>query len=171
MLYKLNSRLVITTSRKPSQMTRTFSQFLNHFLNATYFNRGKASFTKVVNQTRQYDTSLLVVINQTKGNPSSINVYNLEDSTSEACFSIYVNVSLPRESNKINTVKEDLVLINKCESLKELCELLEPVDSNQKIRENCILLSDNENMNARFFDKNSEDTGFKVYIKGFKINK
>ena len=170
MLYKLNAPLFITTSRKPSQMTRTFSQFLNHFLNATYFNRGKSSFTKVVNQTRQHDTSFLVIVNQTKGNPSSINVYDIEKSTDESLFSIYVNVSLPKESNKINTVKEDLVLINKCESSEELCELLEPVDTHDKIRENCIVLSDNENMNARFFDKNAEDTGFKVYIKGFKIN-
>ena len=82
MLYKINSSIIISTSRKPSQITRRFAQFLKHYFNATYINRGKTSFTKVMNQAKQHENSILLIITETKGNPSNIDIYTLENDDS-----------------------------------------------------------------------------------------
>ncbi|MBE6485311.1 MAG: hypothetical protein E7Z85_00520 [Methanosphaera stadtmanae] len=173
MLFKINSKLVISTSRKPSQITRRFAQFLKHYFNGIYINRGKSSFSKVVNQSKQYENSTLIIITETKGNPSSVNIYDLEKDSENPKSSIYINVSLPQENNKINTNSDDIIIINKSADLEELfseCEIIKP---NEKIRENCIIIRDDEKefISASFIDKNCEDTKFKVYIKGFKSNK
>ena len=91
MIFTISSNLIITTSRKPSQITRRFAQFLKHYFNATYINRGKTSFNKIKNQVP--DESKLVIINETKGNPSSINVYDIGIDSENPLYSLYVNVS------------------------------------------------------------------------------
>ena len=172
MLFKINSKLVISTSRKPSQITRRFAQFLKHYFNGVYINRGKSSFSKVINQAKNYENSLLMIITETKGNPSSINIYDLEKDSQNPKTSIYINVSLPQENNKVNTVSEEIIFINKSATLEELFSDCEIIKSNEKIKENCIIIQDNENelISAKFIDKKGADTKFKVYIKGFKLN-
>lgn len=170
MLYKLSSDFNITTSRKPSQITRRFAQFLKHYFNTTYTNRGKTSFTKVINETRNNGKSILLVINETKGNPSSINIYNLEKSVEEAWINIYINISLPQENNTINTDSGSIILINKSRKLDELCDNFSQIKTSEKIRENCIIITDEENIRAEFIDKKGNNTKFKVFIKGFKVN-
>lgn len=171
MLFKINSKLVISTSRKPSQITRRFAQFLKHYFNAVYINRGKSSFVKIVNQAKSYDNSLLLVITETKGNPSSINIYKLEEDSENPVRSIYINVSIPSDNNKVNTNSEDIVFINKVKDFDDFfinCESIAPVN---KVHENCIVIRDDEKefISASFFDKKGEDTKYKVYIKGFKV--
>lgn len=172
MLYKVNSKLVISTSRKPTQITRRFAQFLKHYFNAVYINRGKSSFTKVVNQARSIDNSLLLIITETKGNPSSINVYDLNEDAENPRSSVYINVSLPQENHKVNTDSSELVFINKARDLDELFGNYESFKSNEKIRSNCIVIKDYDDglFSANFIDKKGLDTKFKVYIKGFKLN-
>lgn len=172
MLFKINSKLVISTSRKPSQITRRFAQFLKHYFNGVYINRGKASFSKVINQAKQYENSLLFIITETKGNPSSINIYNLEKDDENPQSSIYINVSLPQENNKINTLSDNIIIINKSSDLDELFSECEVIKSAEKIKENCVIIRDNEKefISASFIDKKGEDTKFKVYIKGFKLS-
>lgn len=171
MLYEVNSKLVISTSRKPTQITRRFAQFLKHYYNAVYINRGKSSFSKVVNQAKSYDDSLLLVITETKGNPSSINVYDLNDDAENPRSSIYINVSLPQENSKINTQSSDIVFINKTRKLDELFENYDSFKSKDKIKTNCVIFEDYEDdiTRASFIDKKGLDTNFKVYIKGFKL--
>lgn len=171
MLFKINSKLVISTSRKPSQITRRFAQFLKHYFNAIYINRGKSSFNKVVNQSKQYENSLLLIITETKGNPSSINIYNLEEDMENPVKSIYINVSLPQENNKINTNSNDIVFINKVKEFDEFFNSCETIHPDEKIKENCVIIRDDEKefVSASFIDKNGEDTKFKVYVKGFKV--
>lgn len=170
MLFKVNSKLVISTSRKPSQITRRFAQFLKHYFNGTYINRGKSSFSKVVNQAKQYENALLVIITETKGNPSSLNVYNLEKDSENPVSSLYLTVSLPQENNKVNTDSE-IIIINKSSDFEEFLSGCEVIKSDEKIKENCIVIQDDEKfVSASFFDKKGEDTNFKMYIKGFKIS-
>lgn len=172
MLYKINSKLVISTSRKPTQITRRFAQFLKHYFNAVYINRGKASFNKVVNQARNYENSLLIIITETKGNPSSINIYDLNSDAENPRSSIYINVSLPQENNKVLTNSSDIVCINKVRQLDELFHNYESFKSDEKIKNNCIVIEDYDDklFSAKFIDKKGLDTKFKVYIKGFKLN-
>ena len=172
MLYKIDSGLVISTSRKPSQITRRFAQFLKHYFNAVYINRGKSSFTKIVNQAKSYDNSLLLIITETKGNPSNINVYNLEKDSENPVRSIYVNVSLPFENNTVNTDSEDIVFINKVRDFDDFFNGCQKVNPDEKITRNCIVIRDDderEYSSACFIDKNGNDTRYKVYVKGFKV--
>lgn len=171
MLFKINSKLVISTSRKPSQITRRFAQFLKHYFDAVYINRGKSSFTKIINQARQYENSLLVIITETKGNPSSINIYDVEQDIENPMGSLYINVSLPQENSKINTNSNEICVINKVKDFDEFFQYSEAITVDEKIRKNCIIVRDDEKefISASFIDKNGENTKFKVYIKGFRI--
>lgn len=173
MLFKINSNIVISTSRKPSQITRRFVQFLKHYFNAVYINRGKSSFTKIVNQAKQYDDSLLLIITETKGNPSSINIYDLDKDSENPLKSIYINVSLPKVNDKVNTNSNEIIFINKVRELDELFSDCDVIKSKEKIKSNCIIIRDDEKefISASFIDKKGEDTKFKVYIKGFKVEK
>ena len=171
MLFKIDSNMVISTSRKPSQITRRFAQFLKHYFNAVYINRGKSSFNKIVNKAKQYDNSILLVITETKGNPSSINIYNLDKDSENPLRSIYITVSLPQENDKINTDSNDIIVVNKSGEIDELFSGCEVIKTYEKIKSNCIIVRDDEKefVSARFIDKKGEDTKFKVYIKGFKV--
>ncbi len=173
MIFRIDSDLIITTSRKPSQKTRRFAQFLKHYFNFMYINRGKTSFNKIVNQVKQENVNKLLVITETKGNPSSINIYNTED-YENPIFSIYLNVSLPQNNSKINVDSENIFIINKAKSLNEINELFIPLKSQEKIKNNCIITRDYDKNDSiasvTFIDKKGEDTKYKVYIKGFKIN-
>lgn len=171
MLFKINSKLVISTSRKPSQITRRFAQFLKHYFDAVYINRGKSSFTKIINQAKQYENSLLVIITETKGNPSSINIYDVEQDIENPMGSLYINVSLPQENSKINTNSNEICVINKVKDFDEFFQYSEAITVDEKIRKNCIIVRDDEKefISASFIDKNGENTKFKVYIKGFRI--
>lgn len=171
MLYNVNYKFVISTSRKPTQITRRFAQFLKHYFNAVYINRGKSSFSKIVNQAKSYENSLLLVITETKGNPSSVNVYDLGVDAENPCCSIYINVSLPQENSSVNTDSSAIVLINKARGLDDLFVDMSSFKSGEKIRSNCIVIRDYEdNMySADFIDKKGLDTDYRVYIKGFKL--
>lgn len=171
MLYKVDSKLVISTSRKPTQITRRFAQFLKHYFDAVYINRGKSSFSKIVNQARNYDNSLLLVITETKGNPSSINVYDLDEDVMNPRSSVYINISLPQENNRVNTNSSDIVFVNKAGGLDDLFKYHEGFKSYERIKSNCIVIEDFEDelFIARFIDNKGLDTKFKVYIKGFKL--
>ena len=171
MLFKINSKLVISTSRKPSQITRRFAQFLKHYFNATYINRGKSSFSKVTNQAKQYENALLIIITETKGNPSSLNIYNLEKDSENPVRSLYLTVSLPQENAKVNT-NDEIIIINKSGEFEEFLSECEVIKSYEKIKENCIIIQDDEDViSASFYDKKGKDTDFKIYVKGFKISK
>ncbi|WP_455645145.1 hypothetical protein [Methanosphaera sp.] len=175
MIFTIKSNLIITTSRKPSQITRRFAQFLKHYFNAVYINRGKSSFKKVVNQANK-ENSRLLVITETKGNPSSINIYNVEEDIENPEISIYITVSLAKHNDKINVNHENIIFINKAKSMDELNNLFTPFKPEEKVKNNCVIIRDvNEDNNKNkavitFFDKKGLDTKYKIYVTGYKIS-
>ena len=78
---------------------------------------------------------------------------------------------MPKTNSKINTDGESIVIINKAHNLEELFLDCENIKVDEKIKNNCIIIKDNENEYASvsFIDKKGNDTKFKVYVKGFKI--
>ena len=174
MILKLNSNLIITTSRKPSQNTRRFAQFLKHYFNCPYLNRGKQSFNKMINLSKEYNDSLLLVITETKGNPSNIDVYDTDKDSENPLYKLYINVSLPKENKRINVNNEEILFINKTNQLKSLNELFTEIKVNERIKNNCIvILDDDKNDNLAkivFMDKNGENTNYSIYLKGLKDN-
>ncbi len=61
---------VVTTSRKPSPRTRTFSRDLARAIGGVYFTRGKANLQEVFSLDEK-----VVMVKERRGNPSLIEVY------------------------------------------------------------------------------------------------
>ena len=172
MIYAIKSNLIISTSRKPSQITRRFAQFIKHYFNATYINRGKMSFRKVINASKLEDDALLLIITETKGNPSSIDIYDTRKDDENPIANLYFNISLPSQNSRINVNCEEIFFVNKSRSLDELFEKFTKIDTKEYIDKNCIIVRDDEENLASitFIDKNGNDCKYKIYLKGFNLS-
>lgn len=84
--------MLITSSRKPSNGTRTLCKHLATFFNCEYINRGKMGMGEVLNLA--HDNSLLVV-GEFHGNPGSLAIY---DGNGICLLSIHMTVSYPDNS-------------------------------------------------------------------------
>ncbi len=67
--------ILVTTSRKPSPRTRSFSRDVARALGASYFTRGKANLETVFSMVPEEDDRL-VMIKERRGNPSLIEIYH-----------------------------------------------------------------------------------------------
>lgn len=172
MIYALESKVIITTSRKPSQITRRFAQFIKHYFNATYINRGKMSFKKVINNAKQENNSILLILTETKGNPSNLDIYDVKKDEENPILNLNFNISLPPNNNRINVDSNNILFINKSNSLNEIFELFTKIDIKEHIDKNCIIIQDDdENLaNILFIDKDGKNTQYKIYLKGFNMN-
>jgi U3 small nucleolar ribonucleoprotein protein IMP4 len=173
MLYTIESKLIITTSRKPSQITRRFAQFIKHYFGASYINRGKMSFSKVIFKAKEEENTLLLILNETKGNPSSIDVYNVSVDDENPFLNLNFTISLPSSNNRINTDINNIFFINKNNKLDDLFDLFVSVDVDEHIDNNCVVVKSSEDNLADiiFIDRNANDTRYKIFLKGFNINK
>ncbi|WP_423793103.1 ribosomal biogenesis protein [Methanocaldococcus indicus] len=81
--------MIITTSRKPSQRTRSFARDLERVLNIPYVQRGKLSLKELF----EIDNNILL-IGEFRGNPGSLVFYNLEK---DKKLSSFITVKLQRE--------------------------------------------------------------------------
>ena len=71
--------ILITTSRKPGRKTRTFSRDLQRALpNSLYINRGKGSIEDIVELALAQGFMRILIVGETKGNPSLIRTLELE---------------------------------------------------------------------------------------------
>lgn len=174
MIFQINNNINITTSRKPSQKTRRLAQFLKHYFNFNYINRGKTSLSKLKNQTQTDNKHILIIINETKGNPSSINIYDLNLVEDEPVYSLYINVSLPENNTKINVNSKEIYILNKAKSMRAFNELFKEVKPEEKLKTNIVTVLDykeNDNIaKVEFIDKHANTLKYKLYIKSFKIN-
>ncbi|MCD7781933.1 MAG: hypothetical protein LUG89_04505 [Methanosphaera sp.] len=172
MLFKIDSNLLITTSRKPSQKTRQLAQFIKHFFSITYVNRGKTSFNKIITKAQQDNYNYLLVITETKGNPSSIKIYDINTNMDDAICEIYCNASLPKEKVHVN-IDSDITIINKSSELSKFNEYFDEFKPDEKIKSSCVVIKDyTENNNigmVNFIDKNENILNVKLYIKGYNI--
>jgi hypothetical protein len=71
--------ILITTSRKPGRKTRTFSRDLQRALpDSVYINRGKGSIEDVVELALARGYTRILIVGETKGNPSIIRTLELD---------------------------------------------------------------------------------------------
>lgn len=110
---------MITTSRKPSQKTRSFGRALERVLPAQYINRGKMSLREVYLKAKQLRFNKVVVISERNGNPSRLDFYENGD---EAEIYLLISTDLSPPLGKVDT--GDLGI--QCE-LSSLAALLLPV--------------------------------------------
>jgi len=69
------SQLFVTTSRKPSVLTRKLAKALAGLLGAETENRGKRSFGEVVERAETQGRTRIIAIYEKKGNPESLNFF------------------------------------------------------------------------------------------------
>ncbi len=81
--------MIITTSRKPSQRTRSFVRDLERTLNLPYVQRGKLSLKELF----EIDKHILL-IGEFKANPGTLIVYDVENNRK---LSSFISVKLQRE--------------------------------------------------------------------------
>ncbi|MBR9707648.1 MAG: hypothetical protein GOV15_04395 [Candidatus Diapherotrites archaeon] len=92
--------VLLTTSRKPSNRTRTFSKEFSRFLpDGVYVSRGKLSIEGVIEKARDLGKQRVAVIFERFGNPSKILFISVtEDSWDRLSTLLLRGVSLSRES-------------------------------------------------------------------------
>lgn len=67
-------KIFLTTSRRPSRRTRSFSKDLAFIVKALRFNRGKSSIEGLISKLGEDDK--LIIIDTKKGNPSRLRIYS-----------------------------------------------------------------------------------------------
>ncbi len=92
------SGIVISTSRKPSQRTRSLCKELQILLpSALYVQRGKSNFEELLRASEQVEARLLLVVGERDGNPGSLDLYSVENAEEPVLSFEIEGVRLARE--------------------------------------------------------------------------
>ncbi|MDZ4172394.1 MAG: ribosomal biogenesis protein [Methanobacteriaceae archaeon] len=158
--------MLITTSRKPSKRTRSFCKYLNRIFDSEYVNRGKMSMRDVILKLVASNYSYAVLVYEYNGNPSKITIFNKEGNE---LLSMTINIALPEE--RINIKKDQLSF--KCD-IDEMAVLEDVLISENNLDEESNLICIKESSNdykavLEVFDNKSFCTGFKIFVKTFKL--
>jgi len=166
--------MLITTSRKPSQRTRTFARSLERALSANYVNRGKMSLRDVLLKSSELDSGRIVIISEMKANPSRIEILNRDG---DSLLSADVTVSTSSSSFKIE--KDKLRLRCEKEDLKEKLVIILEIPPEVETRSEASAVSDeapNSNLlwikkgkkkskaMVEFYDHKGHETGPTIYV-------
>lgn len=103
--------MILTTSRKPSQRTRSFARDLERTLNIPYVQRGKLSLKEIF----EIDKHVLL-IGEFKANPGTLVVYDVEN---EKRLSSFISVKLQREICGEKIYNDDGIRIKISRELKD----------------------------------------------------
>ena len=158
--------MLISTSRKPSQKTRTFCKNFQHAFGFEYVNRGKSSLRELLIKASQLGHDSLVLVYQIKGNPSKLTFYNLKG---EETLALLVSVSTTNE--RLHIKPEDLKIKCGVEELDCLAEILgfeltkDPLESNY-VRISYADYDDEKNFAIIYFvNKKGEQIGLRINVK------
>ncbi|MDI9624784.1 MAG: ribosomal biosynthesis protein [Methanothermobacter sp.] len=86
--------MLLTTSRKPSQRTRSFCQKLKRSMGCPYINRGKMNIQEILQKTIEHGESTLAIVSEKHGNPSKITFYNTRG---QQIGYMTINVAIPKK--------------------------------------------------------------------------
>ncbi len=158
--------MLISTSRKPSQKTRTFCKNFQHAFGFEYVNRGKSSLRDLLIKTSQLGHKSLVLVYQIKGNPSKLTFYNL-DGEEELALLVSVNIT----NERLHIKPENLKIKCAVKELECLSEILgfelttESLDSNY-VRISYADYDDEKNFAMIYFvNKKGEQIDLQINIK------
>jgi len=169
--------MLITTSRKPSQRTRTFARSLERVLNANYVNRGKMSQRDILIKTSELDSNRIAVISEMKANPSRIEILKPDG---DSLLALDITVSNSPSSGRIK--KDKLRIRCEKEDLKEkLIPILEipPEDENKSEESDAVPNSNllwikkgKKKIKAmvEFYDQKGHLTGPTIYVHKCTVN-
>lgn len=153
--------MLLTTSRKPSQRTRSFSQKLARAMGWRYVNRGKMSLREVLIESR----GPVAVVFERHGNPSRITF--LDEKGREQGYVIF-SISLSDTSLNLEGTASR---VKSCtERLKPLIDLmgleLDPESDN-----NTWFIKPAEDYMGvmELIDAGGQPAGLKIFVRDFKI--
>jgi U3 small nucleolar ribonucleoprotein protein IMP4 len=115
-------KFVLTTSRKPSQRTRSFIRDLVRVIPWSFhFTRGSCSLNDLANELAVLGINRLLIVHEKKGNPSLVKFFKLDDGKLiERDYRLRIKgISLAREQRRGRSVFTDeskLQVINQSES-------------------------------------------------------
>lgn len=161
--------MLITTSRKPSQRTRSFCKSLIRVLNSRYINRGKMSLRDVLIKSSEMGFDKTAVVSQMKGNPSRID-FHKEDG--ELILSLDITVGLDNNSGSKTRINlKDLKFYSELEEMEGLRDILNiPSLSKGSEFKNLMLIkgSDENKATIEFYAADGSLTDPKIFIKGWR---
>ncbi|MDY9923340.1 Brix domain-containing protein [Methanobacterium sp.] len=159
--------MLITTSRKPSQRTRTFCRGLERVLKARCINRGKMSLRDVFLKANEIGEDRVAVVSERDGNPNGMEFY--QDGELFISLQLTVDFSLSKGRMK----KDNLHIRCEVDELKDLSPeifeipLEEPLEYSD---ENLILIRTSKSRPLiEFFDGKGLATGPRIYLQGWEI--
>ncbi|NHJ32648.1 MAG: hypothetical protein FK732_07290 [Asgard group archaeon] len=115
-------KFVLTTSRKPSQRTRSFIRDLVRVIPWSFhFTRGSCSLNDLANELAVLGINRLLIVHEKKGNPSLVKFFKLDQGKlMERDYRIRIKgISLARELKRERSVfraDSTLQVINQCQS-------------------------------------------------------
>lgn len=161
--------MLITTSRKPSQRTRSFGRALERVLPSRYLNRGKMSLREVFLKAKELDFDSLIVISERKGNPSRLDFFTGNEEP-EAYILISTDLSPP--SGKIQI--ENLSLHCEETALSDFLSnflKIQLVKENSKDNSNLIWIKrtdQTQRIVMEFYDNKGNLIRPRIYLKDWK---
>ena len=153
--------MLISTSRKPSQKTRSFCKNLARLTDSTSVNRGKMNFRELLLKALEVDEYNVAVVNEIKGNPSRISFFS---NKGELLLTLLIGVTLGSE--KTNIAPSQLKIVSEVKKLDVLSDILD-LDLVDKAEDNYILVSKSDDSVARihFFNKFGDKLTFQINVK------
>ena len=159
-------KVLISTSRKPSQKTRTFCKNLSHVFGFDYTNRGKSSLRDMLVKASQMNHDTLLLVYQIKGNPSKLTFYDLKDQEKLALL-----ISANEMNERLNIDPENLKIKSNVRELDILAEVLGFELSNEPLESNYLRISyadydDEKNFAIIYFvNNNGEQLDLQINVK------
>ncbi|HHY00201.1 MAG TPA: Brix domain-containing protein [Methanothermobacter sp.] len=160
--------MLITTSRKPSQRTRTFCRGLERVSKTRCVNRGKMSLRDVFLKASELGTNLVAVISEKNGNPNGMEIY--EDGELFATLKLAVDLSLPQ--GRIQ--KDETSLRCEVDELEDLASKIFqiPLENSEKSNCNCLWIKTHQRKSTpmmEFFDGDGKPISPRIHIYECKL--
>ncbi|MEN6329494.1 MAG: Brix domain-containing protein [Methanobacteriaceae archaeon] len=158
--------MLITTSRKPSQRTRSFGRTLGRVLPARYLNRGKMSLREVFLKAKELGFEFVIVISERDGNPNRLEFFKSNEE-SEAHILITADLSPP--SGKTQTKH----LSFRCDEpeLADFFSSFLKIKSNNNQNSNLIWIKQADHAQRtvmEFYDNKGNLIRPRIYLKDWK---
>lgn len=160
--------MLITTSRKPSQRTRTFCRGLERVFKSRCLNRGKMSLRDVFLKASEMGTNRVAVISERDGNPNGMEIFR--DGELYATLKLTVDFSLPKGRFK----KDEICLRCEVDELRDIAgEIFQiPLEKSDESNSNCLWIKAHQRKKTpvmEFFDMRGQATGPRIYIYECKL--
>jgi U3 small nucleolar ribonucleoprotein protein IMP4 len=158
--------MILTSSRKPSQKTRTFCKNLSHALGHKYINRGKMSLRDLSLKGLEENKQTIAIIYEIKGNPSRISFFSVKGK-----IKLELNISADITKNRLNIKTKELSIKCDKKELEFISNILD-IKINQNPTNNYIHITNYNKNNSialiEFYNNNGDKTDLKIAIKSLK---